>query len=702
MALAITLGAGRRNARGKATTLPADVPPARAIADVLSQQPRGVESWWSQHTWAEGHRTQDRWRAASAVVIDLDYHDDAGGHVAAPMDARAAIHGAAISGRLPGSLFHHTPRGARVVFAFADQVTDADVFAACARSAGALVTAALRRAQIPGYTVDAKILTDLARMMFGPNAKVDGQQREAEVIVMRDAPYTHADLSPPEAPRLAPALTFDDAVARWNADYAREYPRSDGDCPACGHRECFGTLPDSGGARWACFSTSHTGAGIQGPNCWHGDALDLDAHAAGLSRADLLRREGYLARVVPLPAGPSSSGAPVGSAATAPGKSYGSLVHILRTDRRVVEEPLEFNEMLHTPTVGTVPIEEASIGQYREKIELLVKDAKGRGLSFSSADITQALLQVAAERKYHPVRDYLEALRWDGVERIASVVEDVLDAKATELTQALVRKWFIQAVARVMKPGCQAHGVLILLGAQGAGKSTFFRTLAGEEWFSDSPVDLANKDAMMLLRRVWFLEWAELGAMQNAKSVDSVKAFITSATDTFRPPYGKGMVTAPRHCVIVGTTNDEEILSDPTGNRRYWIVRAGSKVDTEKLAEWRDHLWAEALVAFRKGEPWHLTDDEHATLRTVQAEFERGDPWTAPVLAWARCRREPFTLGEVLEGPVDKARAHITRTDEMRVASILRRGGWNKTRIQTETGRAWRWWKADDEKGGES
>lgn len=677
--LAITIGRGRKRPRGRLVPFVEDVSPARALLAILDSQ-KETEAWWSQHTWKDNHRNSPGWLSASAVGVDMDYRDLEDNHVAPPPELATLALQCAMEGKLPGSLFHLTPRGFRLVFMFPAPVVDRDVYQRTARGCGALAQQAVRQCKLLGYTLDEGALLDFARFLYSPRAAVDGIQRDAELLVLRDEPFDPVKLQPPPSkPRLAPALTFDEGARRYNQEHEREWPKHTGDCPGCGHKECFGRLP-SDPSRWACFSTNHMQPGVKGPGCHHGDALDLDAHAAGMKPAELLRRGGYLSQQL-LPATqqkpeqqiiPGTAQSPEQVKLIGISKGYASLCSILRNDRRVVPEPIEWNEMLCGPTVGGEEMQDSDTGRIRERIELVVKDSKQQALRFGSDDVHQAVLQVSHEKRYHPVREYLEDLEWDGIERISAVAEDVLGIEKTPIHLAMLRRFFISAVARIFQPGCEMHTVLILVGPQGAGKSRFFKTLTGTTWFSDARIDLENKDALMLLQKVWILEWAELAAMQRAKDLETVKAFITSTDNDFRQPYGRVMVRAKRHCIIVGTSNKREILNDPTGNRRYHPIRIAGRINLALVAEWRDQLWAEAVRLHRAGEQWHLTDDEELLLLAHQEQFKERDPWEEKVLDWCSTTSMPLTTSNILENALRKPPATWTRADENKVGRIMR------------------------------
>lgn len=700
--LALTLGAGRRNPRGRTVSAPslADVP-----AIIEKHQP-GQEAWWSTHTWQDGHRSGDRWVGSAGVMVDLDYIDQ-GEHVAPPEHVAAAIESDARDGLIPGSIFHRTPRGARIVFLFSEQCTDPDTFRAAAQGAAKLVKQALSRH--PGYTIDERVLTDLARLMFAPNTTVAGRKRRADVIQMQEEPFAPEALArladpeeEPETPRktpqaalqAAPQTDFAEAVRRWNLDHRQEWPRNSSRCPACGGSASFGVLPGDD-SRWYCFSDKHTEPGVKGEQGYHGDALDLEAYRRGCKPADVLRQDGYLAARAQQPQRHLRA-VPDNVVSIEPdnfefGRNFPTLCRLLEHDRRIVPEPLEWNEMLMSPTIGGEPIENTFTSYLREKIELTVTDSKGKGLRFSAADVEAAVEYIASKHKYHPVREYLTGLEWDGIERLNHVCEDILGAERSELHQAMVRKWFISAVARALKPGEKVDTVLILQGTQGAGKSTFFAELAGRAWFSDSPIDISSRDAPMVLRRVWILEWSELESMQRARDSAAVKQFISTQIDTYRPPYGRRTIDAPRHCVIVGTTNEEGILTDPTGNRRYWIIPVADEIDIDALRAQREQLWAEAVAAYRAGETWWLDRTQERELAQAQKQFERRDAWEELILPWVEKQADPPQLSEVLEFALDKRPGQWTRQDELRVGAILRRAGYSRQRVRRAGERVYAW-----------
>lgn len=226
----------------------------------------------------------------------------------------------------------------------------------------------------------------------------------------------------------------------------------------------------------------------------------------------------------------------------------------------------------------------------------------------SDNDLRAALEQAFHMNEFHPVRDYLNSLTWDGVPRLDTLLQDSFGVEDTPYTRAAGRKWMCAAVARVMRPGCKFDCVLVLVGAQGIGKSTFAATLA-KGWFNDSVINMGTKDGYESLRGSWIIELGELAALKRTE-VESIKAFVSKQEDTYRAAYARRASTYPRQCVFIGSTNEAEFLKDRTGGRRWWPVNAERRLDRKKLTADVDQLWAEAVVRWKAGEYLDLESEE--------------------------------------------------------------------------------------------
>ena len=268
--------------------------------------------------------------------------------------------------------------------------------------------------------------------------------------------------------------------------------------------------------------------------------------------------------------------------------------------------------------------------------------ARQYGIHAPTAVVHEAVAWAAHRHTYSPVEDYLEALEWDGVERISTWCSRYVGAPDDRVTQAMARAWLIQAVARALTPGCKADTVLILRGRQGSGKSTSLSILGGD-WFRDTPIDLASKDRFSALQGAWIYELAELDSLRRAEA-QTLKAFVSSQRDSYRPSYGRNTRDVPRTTVFAGTTNDDEFLQDATGSRRWWVIET-TTCDAQTLRQDRDQLWAEAVHAYRSGEGWHLDTDLEESRAVMAQRYEVSDPLAAPFELWCD-KRHDFTISE--------------------------------------------------------
>ena len=225
-------------------------------------------------------------------------------------------------------------------------------------------------------------------------------------------------------------------------------------------------------------------------------------------------------------------------------------------------------------------------------------------------------------KAFHPVRDYLKGLVWDGTDRLDTMLIRYMGAEDTEFNRAASRKWMCASVARVFEPGRKFDNMLVLVGRQGIGKSTLASTLS-RGWFTDSIQRLDGKDAYESLRGVWIVELAELAATKRSET-ETIKNFITKKEDTYRPAYGRHTVVFPRQCVFYGTTNDPDFLKDKSGNRRFWPVEVEG-FDNGRLhglEEEVDQLWAEAVARYRSGEVLWMDDAQlMSAAREAQDRF---------------------------------------------------------------------------------
>lgn len=301
--------------------------------------------------------------------------------------------------------------------------------------------------------------------------------------------------------------------------------------------------------------------------------------------------------------------------------------------------------------------------------------------------VYQVAAMLGSRDSYHPVRDYLSGLKWDGTPRLHTWLHDALGCPADRLSAALGTRWLLAAVARVQQPGCKVDEMLVLKGPQGAGKSRALRALVPvDEWFSDTSLPIGgDKDAFQQLRGVWIYEMAEMDAIRRSEWT-GVKAFLSSQVDTYRASFGHASGPVPRQTVFAGSTNEAAFLGDSTGQRRFWVREVGG-CRPEAVAASRDQLWAEAMELWRQGEHWHLTRDEAGLAAEAAEVYVQVDPWEESIRGYL-AGRVSVTSREVLTHLFQLDPKDLNKGHEMRVATLLQAIGWVRT--HTRTGKVWR------------
>jgi predicted P-loop ATPase len=297
--------------------------------------------------------------------------------------------------------------------------------------------------------------------------------------------------------------------------------------------------------------------------------------------------------------------------------------------------------------------------------------------------INNAITIIAERNRFHPVREYLDELAWDGKPRLDTWLKRHLSASGPkEYLQVLSRKVLIAMVARIYDPGIKFEHVLILEGTQGIGKSRAVRALASDEWFSDSPMDLLNKDSILTMQATWVMELGELAGLRKA-DVNALKDFVSRQVDRIRVPYGKRMENFPRQCIFIGTTNNGEYLQDTTGNRRFWPVPVAECFIDNLIAE-RDQLFAEAKFAYELGEKLWTKDKTFNDQAVAEQEARvETDAWSELLTQFFDTNpsgfEEKFLISWLFELPgAPFVGRQMDRINQYRVGTCLRKMGYKK------------------------
>lgn len=269
----------------------------------------------------------------------------------------------------------------------------------------------------------------------------------------------------------------------------------------------------------------------------------------------------------------------------------------------------------------------------------------------SSSQVAEAMEVVARQNRFHPVREYLQALPpHDGASRLDHWLADFCGVEDTPYARRVSRFFLIGMVMRALVPGVKFDYCLVFEGQQGRFKSTAFSILAGE-WFSDNELDLTNKDSLSQIRGKWLHEFQEMGSIARAEA-SRQKSFLSRRIDEFRPSYGRREIRCPRQGVFAGTVNHWQWNSDPTGGRRFWPVRV-SEIDVVGLTSVRDLLFAEAYAMALAGERyWPDRTEQDELFDAEQLSREQTEPFVELIASWlddpANLLRE-FSMADVLQ-----------------------------------------------------
>lgn len=359
-----------------------------------------------------------------------------------------------------------------------------------------------------------------------------------------------------------------------------------------------------------------------------------------------------------------------------------NIASILKNDVKLTG--IVYNEMKQgLDVIGTLPwfhpysgwmnVDESCLELYLEQNYGIYAPAKCK-------DTLCALL--SSEKRYHPIKDFLKELKWDGISRIDNVLIDYLGAEDTEYVRTVTRKTMVAAVARIYQPGIKFDNILVLCGPQGIGKSTFFSKLGGE-WYSDSMgiSDMKDKTASEKLQGIWIMELGELAGLKKV-DVETVKSFLSRTNDRYRPTYGQFVENHPRTCIIVGTTNAKDgFLRDITGNRRFWPVSLsgdGSKKIWDISEEEIKQIWAEAYFRYIEGESLFLDEKLESEAKIQQCNAMENDPRQGLIEEYLEEKQKTkVCLMEIWCECLCKERQDMKKSDAYELESILKQiGDW--------------------------
>jgi predicted P-loop ATPase len=366
------------------------------------------------------------------------------------------------------------------------------------------------------------------------------------------------------------------------------------------------------------------------------------------------------------------------------------------------ESPNAFRYNVYTQQIQLGTGENAKICEGKRSIERYYLELARQNKRVSKDVAFDVVVQVARQNEYNPVTDYLDHVSKNVapayIDRLATKYLRPEDEKFDKPTlyDEMLRKTLIAAVARAYDEGCKFDNACVIIGDQGARKSTFWSVLGGE-FFSDALRDINGKDSLQVLSSAWIMEWAELEAITNKKMAGDIKSFLSQSTDVYRVPYGKVAEKFKRRGIIVGTSNRQDgFLVDETGNRRFWCVvttkTIDNPIDCEALLDQRDAIWSAACALYDhgKGENLLLSKENQITVNEENKQYIIDNPWKTVIQDYVQRNngRELTTelvLTEAIEKPVERQ----NRYDQMQCANILKELGFEKRRRGGRAGRKW-------------
>lgn len=327
----------------------------------------------------------------------------------------------------------------------------------------------------------------------------------------------------------------------------------------------------------------------------------------------------------------------------------------------ILSGAIRFNEMTERIDIvkdlpwhrdGTVldDMDEAFLMQYLEENYDLMQEK----------NITKAITVVAGDNRYHPVRDKLNSLIWDGTPRVCHALRHFFGSEENELNYQCLKYFMTGVIRRVFHPGCKFDEMFCLVGEQGAGKSTFFRFLAmNDEWFTDDLKNLSDENVYRKMQGHLLIELSEMSATVNARNVEEIRSFLSRQKDTYKIPYDKHPKDRKRQCAFVGTSNNLNFLPfDRTGNRRFLAVETNMEqaevhilANEEESRTYIEQMWAEVMVDYIAGNYYtKLPKKYEKELKAMQKDFMPEDSKVGMIQVYLdKCKDEYVCAMQILE-----------------------------------------------------
>jgi putative DNA primase/helicase len=341
---------------------------------------------------------------------------------------------------------------------------------------------------------------------------------------------------------------------------------------------------------------------------------------------------------------------------------------------------IRYNEMSNNICIDEVDVEEFAAIKIKAQMEHHFSEKVGTN------ELTEALVVVAMNNRFHPIKDYLSGLKWDGIRRVNLFFSNYFGADYTEYTDAVSRSFLISAVARIMKPGCQVDTMVIMEGEQGLFKSSALIELFSTKYHSDCTASIGDKDFYQNLRGKWVMEFGEMTTLTRA-DVNHIKQIITMRSDNYRPSYGKFNKDFPRQSIFCGTTNNDTYLKDATGARRYLPVKC-AVISLDDIKRDRDQLWAEAYSLYKAGSTWwEIPGAEEEQTQRFDADSRE------EIIALWLIGKAGISTTQILTEALNIDVSKQGRAEQSIVGQIMSRLKWKKKFESIGGVRCWRYYR---------
>lgn len=298
-------------------------------------------------------------------------------------------------------------------------------------------------------------------------------------------------------------------------------------------------------------------------------------------------------------------------------------------------------------------------------------------------------------RKYHPIKSAVEAIKWDGVSRIENLLHTWMGTEDTEYTREVSRLIFAGGIHRLYNPGCKFEDMPVLVGGQGAGKSTFVRWLAIEDTFFTELATIEGKEGMETIDGAWIVEVSELLALTKTREQEAVKAYLSRLVDKYRPAFGRRTIERPRTCTFIGTTNREQFITDKTGGRRFYPIRCENTGywlfdHEEECRAYIRQCWAEALVKMDTPfmDPYAKREIKPQMEEKQEAAAEEDIRVGIIEKYLEDCRTDAVCIGMIWEEALQQDHKMPEKADQTQIGLIMRNmKNWKRVDYKRDFGR---------------